>query len=64
MYKILVGQPEEGDHSEDFDIDGRIIIKIDHSKIRFGCMDWIHLAQGRVGSFGHSNKPSGFMKCG
>jgi hypothetical protein len=26
-YKILIGKPEEGDHSEDLGVDGRIILE-------------------------------------
>jgi hypothetical protein len=35
------------DHSGDFSIDGRIILKIDIKEIRYEDVDWILLAQYR-----------------
>jgi hypothetical protein len=37
-YRALVGKPEEGDHLEDPDVDGRSWV---------GGIDWINLAQDR-----------------
>jgi hypothetical protein len=33
------------DHSEDQDVDGRIILKVDFRKLSWEEMDWIHVAQ-------------------
>jgi hypothetical protein len=42
-YRVLVGK---GDHLEDTDIDGRIILKLNLERLDGG-MDWIDLAQDR-----------------
>jgi hypothetical protein len=35
------------DHSEDLDVDGRIILKMHMKQIGWEDVGWIHLAQGR-----------------
>jgi hypothetical protein len=41
------GNVREGDHLEDPDIDGRIILKWTFKKLDGGSMDYINLAQDR-----------------
>jgi len=45
-YRVLVGKPEEREHSEDRGVDGRIILKWIY-KTWDGGMDWTDLAQER-----------------
>jgi hypothetical protein len=45
-YRILVGKPEERDHSEGPGVAGSIILKLIF-KTWYGSMDWIDLAQNR-----------------
>ena len=50
---------------ENLGVDGRIILKWIFKK-QEGGVDWINLAQDRdmvVGSGGHGNKSSGYVKC-
>jgi hypothetical protein len=44
VHDILVGKPEENNHSEDPGVDGRIILEVE---IGWEGVDWIHLAQDR-----------------
>jgi hypothetical protein len=52
VYKTLVGSLKGKDHSEDFGIDGSVILKCKRNK------DWIHLAD----SCEHGNDPSCSIK--
>jgi hypothetical protein len=42
-----VGRLREGDHLEDLDIDGRILLKMEHQEVEWGGMDWIAVAEDR-----------------
>jgi hypothetical protein len=58
-YKILVRRPE-GDHSEDTDVDGTIILEQDLKGNWWEDMNWMHLAKGRdqwLSSCEHDNEP-------
>ena len=46
VYRVLVGKPEECNHLQDPNIDGRIILKWIFKKWDGGA-DWIDLAQDR-----------------
>jgi hypothetical protein len=46
-YRVLVGNFKEGDHLEDRDIDGKVLLKWIFEKWVAG-MDWIDLAQESV----------------
>jgi hypothetical protein len=64
VYEILVGKPEGRRPLRRPRHRWEDNIKIYLRKIGFGGMDWIHLAQDRVGSFGHGDKPLDFIKRG
>jgi hypothetical protein len=46
-YKVLVGKPEERDHSEDQGVGGRIGSEWILERLAAGKVDWIRLAQDR-----------------
>jgi hypothetical protein len=47
LYVILMENPKENDHFEDFDVDGYDNTEVNVEEIRCEGVDWIHLAQGR-----------------
>jgi hypothetical protein len=47
-YKVLLGKPEEGDHLEDSDVDGKIILTFIILEKGNGNLDCIDLAQDKA----------------
>jgi hypothetical protein len=47
LYKIVVGKPEDKNHSEDLGVDGRIVFKINLREMGLKGVGQIYLAQVR-----------------
>jgi hypothetical protein len=65
-YRVLVGNLKERDHLKDLGIDGRVTLQqYCRNSIRGHRLDYLAQKKGRAaGSYKHSNKPSGSVKCG
>ena len=62
VFRGLVGNLQEGDHLEDLDVDGRIILKWILKKCDMRVY-WIDVAED-MGCCAHGTEPSGCIKCG
>jgi hypothetical protein len=58
-YRLLVGKPEGKRHKEHQNIGGLMNLV----EVGWGDVDWIGLAQDRIGSCECGYEPSGSMKC-